>query len=358
MAVLKQKLNRKNDSGTYDEIHLKTDATNVTLSPTDETLLSDEINSLKTSVSNGKSAVASAITDKGISTSATASFDTMANNIRSLQIQTPVVIPIKDKDFTYTGNCTVIADSATDWRIKFLTSGVFKWLNDTKLIDVFLVGGGGGAGTSPYYDDLGAAGGGYTKTAKNINMLYNAEYNIIVGEGGAGRDDRIISNGGNSIAFGVTANGGQSPKYDKYASGTYIGEGGDGGSGGGAQEKPGGSDGSDGTRNSSSPGGKGQGTTTREFGESTGDLYAGGGSGVTAPTKVQKYVIISGGDGGGGSGVAYLSVDDPTADWSKANGTTNTGGGGGVRGYGRSSTVGKYYGGTGGSGIVIIRNAR
>ena len=43
--------------------------------------LQTEINSLKTSVSNGKSAVASAITDKGVSTSATATFDTMAANI-------------------------------------------------------------------------------------------------------------------------------------------------------------------------------------------------------------------------------------------------------------------------------------
>ena len=43
-----------------------------------------DFNSLKTSVSNGKSAVASAITDKGVSTSATASFDTMAGNIRSI----------------------------------------------------------------------------------------------------------------------------------------------------------------------------------------------------------------------------------------------------------------------------------
>ena len=45
----------------------------------------NEISSLKTSVSNGKSAVASAITDKGVSTSATASFNTMANNIRSIE---------------------------------------------------------------------------------------------------------------------------------------------------------------------------------------------------------------------------------------------------------------------------------
>ena len=43
-----------------------------------------ELNEVKTSVSNGKSAVASAITDKGVSTSATASFDTMASNIRQI----------------------------------------------------------------------------------------------------------------------------------------------------------------------------------------------------------------------------------------------------------------------------------
>ena len=46
--------------------------------------LQSELNSLKSSVSNGKSAVASAITDKGVSTSATASFDTMAANIRKI----------------------------------------------------------------------------------------------------------------------------------------------------------------------------------------------------------------------------------------------------------------------------------
>ena len=132
MAILKQRLNRKNESGTYDEIHLKTDASNVSMSTTDETLLSAKISSMdtaiagkqpagsyaaanhnhsgvyqpvgsyattaqlnevKTSVSNGKSAVASAITDKGVSTSATASFDTMANNIRNIGMVVPATLP-------------------------------------------------------------------------------------------------------------------------------------------------------------------------------------------------------------------------------------------------------------------------
>ena len=140
MAILKQKLNRKNESGSYDEIHLKTDASNVSMSTTDETLLSTKISSMdtaiagkqpagsyaaadhnhngvyqpagsyaaanhnhsgvyqpvgsyattaqlnevKTSVSNGKSLIASAITDKGVSTASSATFQTMANNIRSI----------------------------------------------------------------------------------------------------------------------------------------------------------------------------------------------------------------------------------------------------------------------------------
>ncbi len=46
---------------------------------------SAELNSLKTSVSNGKSLIASAITGKGISTASDATFQTMANNIGSIQ---------------------------------------------------------------------------------------------------------------------------------------------------------------------------------------------------------------------------------------------------------------------------------
>ena len=53
-----------------------------------------EIANLKSSVSNGKSAVASAITDKGVSTSATASFEQMAANIR--KIETGSLVAYKD----------------------------------------------------------------------------------------------------------------------------------------------------------------------------------------------------------------------------------------------------------------------
>ena len=46
---------------------------------------SADLNSLKTSVSSGKSIIATAVTDKGVSTAADASFQTIANNVRNIQ---------------------------------------------------------------------------------------------------------------------------------------------------------------------------------------------------------------------------------------------------------------------------------
>jgi hypothetical protein len=45
---------------------------------------SSDLSSLKTSVSNGKASIASAITGKGVSTSSTAAFSTMATNIKKI----------------------------------------------------------------------------------------------------------------------------------------------------------------------------------------------------------------------------------------------------------------------------------
>ena len=47
--------------------------------------LSKEVENVKKSVSDGKSKVASAITDKGVTTEATDTFDTMADNIGKIQ---------------------------------------------------------------------------------------------------------------------------------------------------------------------------------------------------------------------------------------------------------------------------------
>lgn len=63
---------------------------------------STEISSLKSSVSNGKSAIASAITGKGVSTAADATFQTMANNIKKIDVITDGEKEIIDS-ITYAG---------------------------------------------------------------------------------------------------------------------------------------------------------------------------------------------------------------------------------------------------------------
>ena len=55
MAILKQRLNRKNSSGTYDTIYLETIATIIKMSDTDATLLSSKISSMDTTIA-GKAA--------------------------------------------------------------------------------------------------------------------------------------------------------------------------------------------------------------------------------------------------------------------------------------------------------------
>ena len=57
------------------------------------------IDQLFQSVSNGKSQIASAITDMGVSTSSDASFSTMASNIKN--IKTGVELPVEASTFTY-----------------------------------------------------------------------------------------------------------------------------------------------------------------------------------------------------------------------------------------------------------------
>lgn len=274
------------------------------------------------------------------------------NNVKAKKVYFNNVLVLSGEfAFTYTGAYAVEGDMGGNFVIRFKTSGTLTITDagNAASLDVFLVGGGGGAYGDVGGNDYGGGGGGYTKTTKKIELKSNTAYQVIVGAGGAGNSYDVLrsSKGGDSSAFGVTANGGQSTYY---ASGKRY-DVGDGGSGGGAKQKPGGSDGSDGTKyNAITPGGKGQGTTTREFGGISGKLYAGGGGGGG-----KEGLFPAGGAGGGGTGL-YLNVPEEK-DTSRANGAVNSGGGGGAVSYNGSSIDG-IYGGSGGSGIVCIRNHR
>lgn len=199
------------------------------------------------------------------------------------------------------------------------------------VVDVFAVGGGGSGGFGSGEYSGGGGGGGYTKTVKGLSVVPKTVIPITVGAGGVWTSSSAKTDGGTS-SFGdyVVALGGKT-------AGRLNGA--DGGSGGGGTETDygdglrGGYDGANGIKGYYD-GGKGQGTTTRAFEETDGELFAGGGGGGGGYGG-------AGGNGGGGAGSGGSKATD---------GTPNTGGGGG-------GTLSPDYKncGKGGSGIVIVR---
>lgn len=99
-------------------------------------------------------------------------------------------------------------------------------------IDILLVGGGGGGGLSSG-DGGGAGGGAGGFVYKQSFDVTSGTYKIIVGEGGAARED-----GGDSKAFGLIAHGGGHGADHRNTQAA-----GKGGSGGGATAPYGGTSG-------------------------------------------------------------------------------------------------------------------
>ena len=256
--------------------------------------------------------------------------------------------------FTYTGDYVVRKDGV----VELLTSGTIVFL-EPKVIDLFLVGGGGRGGFfksgTGAQTGFGGGGGGYTATLRKVNVT--GSYEVTIGAGGiAGQ----TNGGGGASAFGglITANGGyghQSSSSDlDMIRGANGGSGGGGGVSSNSDYGAGGSNGNDGERGyfpQTIIGGKGQGTTTREFGEANGKLYAGGGGGGRY-ISAQSPVVSAGGSGGGGTGGWCGTANTQAA----AAGVANTGGGGGGGAIGNDTSV-TVPGASGGSGIVCFRDA-
>lgn len=239
--------------------------------------------------------------------------------------------------FTYTGQYKIVDDSGNEitsttsnnWNIRLLTSGTltFTDLRGTSSIDVFLVGGGGGSNSKTVSTDYGTVhsgggGGGYTKTQKSVSVSANSAISVSIGAGGgagsAGGTTTVKVNGTAHSASGGAAGG--APWWN--GSNTVCGAGGAGGSGGGSASSggyAGGSGGSNGGNGSSgksnvfpvSSAGSGQGTTTRAFGESSGELFSYGGSGGGGTPPVVGTLAANtghGGQGSGGSGYSGIAI--------------------------------------------------
>lgn len=237
----------------------------------------------------------------------------------------------------------------------FTSSGTFTVPAGVRSIDVFVVGGGASGATGSTSSDMGGHGGnsGRTNTIKGYTVSPGQQFTVTIGAGGP--RDRSGNTAGSATIFGsvISADGG-----DRYRINSSENQEGNslGGSGYGTMRNTsyssqnrnflasrGGSNGSNGeiswrfSNGGPVYGGRGQGYTTRAFGEASGTLYAGGGSGGGDSTP--------GGDGGGGTGGGYRSV--PT------DGAANTGAGGG--GGGRDIEYITSYCGGGANGICIVR---
>lgn len=221
----------------------------------------------------------------------------------TLTIKNPNVV------YTYTGEHEKIDDGNGNWRIKLKSSGILTFINlgkwDGKL-DVFCVGGGS---SNPY--NMGGSGGNTLTAATTVAV--GTAYEVQIGAGGTNRGK------GGDTTFGTFKALGGDP-----AGGTGSGGGGTSSTNAGA----GGTDGGAGLLG----GRQGQGTTTREFGETDGDLYSGGGGGASSSNNFHAE-----GGAGGGAKAGTAAAD-------------NTGGGAGGSEFGVAWT--------GGSGIVVVRNHR
>ena len=285
-----------------------------------------------------------------------------------------------------------VTTSGSDTIITFTGDGTFTPTSAFNVEYLVVAGGGGGGGGFQSPGGAGGGGGGYKTNVGGTALGVTAQsYSINVGDGGIagvgdnvyasyiqagnGGDSSIVPTSGTSI---ISTGGGSGGVYNAVA-------GGNGGSGGGgsygstvgtgiggqgyaggvgvtsASQNSGGGGGAGGTGGTggstadSISGVGGIGISSTIF-DGTTDWYSGGGGagqgydGNTANTAIRAV----GGSGVGGSGGKNRT---PSSDYYGLNGTANTGGGGGGGGAGGNGSFPHSLGGSGGSGVVIIKFA-
>ena len=265
---------------------------------------------------------------------------------------------------------TLTSDSTYYYRT-FTGTGSLSISGGNLNSDILVVAGGGSGGTGAGSWGGGGGAGGYRTTldTSSVNIPI-ATHTVTVGGGGTGvtNRDTLNTSGTNSsiigTGFSFSSSGGG--RGGNESASYYVGGNGGSGGGGNYNAAPGSGNvgsytpvegysgasaqsgnnsaggGGAGASGSSSNGGIGRNTnSTWATVTSTGSsgYYAGGGGSGQYPAMTPG----SGGSGGGGAG-------SPNGTNNGVSGTANTGGGGGG-----TNGNGTYYGGNGGSGIVIVR---
>lgn len=242
--------------------------------------------------------------------------------------------------------------------LKVTSSKNLKFSGNTPTIDVSVVGAGAGgsAGWASTKSAVFASGhggcGGYVITQDGIQVEANQSYPIVIGSGGIGGSSGTQpTSGGNSSAFGITANGATAGTNSSMGSSAYnatVGTFGSGsGLGGIGVSKASVSD----SEIAGNNGEDGKASAYISFTE-TAMLGAGGGSGAASYNSKNSDGGI-GGTLGGGNGGSKDSVNGTDAE---AN--TGSGGGGGAA-YSYATSSGQVCksgnGGNGAAGMVGIR---
>jgi hypothetical protein len=247
-----------------------------------------------------------------------------------------------------------VTEDANYFYHTFLASGTFTPTANLSC-DYLVVAGGGAGGASGGQSHGGGGGGaGGYRTSTGFSTLANTNYTVTVGAGGAGNTTTKGGDGSNSVFSTITSDGGGGGGYGVDA-GTNR-QGNNGGSGGGS-----------GSSNSASIAGgtgtSGQGNNGGDSGPAgVGRAGSGGGASAAGTTAATITTDTAGGAGTAssisGSSVTYAVGGgcNGTINTQFPSGTANTGNGG--HGAYNGSGITQYAGGSGGSGIVIVRYAK
>ena len=226
----------------------------------------------------------------------------------------------------------------------------------------YLLAGGGGGGGSDYYS--GGGGGAEVIEVSNTSIELNTSYAIVVGTGGnrsSGSNTTFLGN----VAIGGGLGGGGNTAGSIGASGGGGGYSSVGGAGTTGKGYPGGRAGSAGNQNAYDEAGGGGGGAGGGGGNATTSLSvggsAGGNGGIGYGSSISGNISYYGAGGGGGtirssiggSGGSNVGGRGYGLYSSATPGTPGTGSGGGGGGW--SSPTSTILGGTGGSGVAIIK---
>ncbi len=272
------------------------------------------------------------------------------------------------------GTVTNYTLNNTNWTAHIFTTVGVTNLNVTAggNVEVMVVGGGGGGGQAD--NGPGGAGGGGGAGGlilTNFTVLFGSNYAVTVGDGGPAN---TAANGGNSLFGSLTALGGG---YGGRMVNLLATNGGSGGGGfgrgalptnaAGTATQPGsssggyGSNGGAGGAGTAANGGGGGGGGGAGSAGAAGNVNTTGGNGGAGFTNsISGIETVYAGGGGGGSGESGYAAGSATGGGGAgggygthgANASPNTGGGGGGSAV---SSGAQFYGGKGGSGIVIVR---